>query len=92
MEAQIGIQGRKNTVPYGVYVAHGFVSAHLAEQTELTASGQRRCRHRRAPRGDTWIETPDCTPSAPPRCSRLARGTRVETCIQVRDTAASRRV
>lgn len=25
--------GRKNTVPYGVYVAHGFVSAHLAEQT-----------------------------------------------------------
>ncbi len=27
------IQGRKNTVPYGVYVAHGFVSAHLAAQT-----------------------------------------------------------
>jgi CRISPR-associated protein Csd2 len=25
--------GRKNTVPYGVYVAHGFVSAHLAAQT-----------------------------------------------------------
>lgn len=25
--------GRKNTVPYGVYVAHGFVSAHLASQT-----------------------------------------------------------
>lgn len=25
--------GRKNTVPYGVYVSHGFVSAHLAEQT-----------------------------------------------------------
>lgn len=25
--------GRKNTVPYGVYVAYGFVSAHLAEQT-----------------------------------------------------------
>lgn len=25
--------GRKNTVPYGVYVAHGFVSAHLANQT-----------------------------------------------------------
>lgn len=25
--------GRKNTVPYGVYVAHGFVSAHLATQT-----------------------------------------------------------
>ena len=26
-------RGRKNTVPYGVYVAHGFVSAHLAAQT-----------------------------------------------------------
>ncbi|RPI74080.1 MAG: type I-C CRISPR-associated protein Cas7/Csd2 [Desulfobacteraceae bacterium] len=25
--------GRKNTVPYGVYVTHGFVSAHLAAQT-----------------------------------------------------------
>ena len=25
--------GRKNTVPYGLYVAHGFVSAHLAKQT-----------------------------------------------------------
>lgn len=25
--------GRKNTVPYGVYVAHGFVSSHLAAQT-----------------------------------------------------------
>ncbi len=25
--------GRKHTVPYGLYVAHGFVSAHLAEQT-----------------------------------------------------------
>lgn len=25
--------GRKNTVPYGLYVAHGFVSAHLAAQT-----------------------------------------------------------
>ncbi|HNU71867.1 MAG TPA: type I-C CRISPR-associated protein Cas7/Csd2 [Thermodesulfobacteriota bacterium] len=25
--------GRKNTVPYGAYVAHGFVSAHLATQT-----------------------------------------------------------
>jgi CRISPR-associated protein Csd2 len=33
IEAQIGIQGRKNTVPYGLYVAHGFVSAHLAAQT-----------------------------------------------------------
>ena len=25
--------GRKHTVPYGLYRAHGFVSAHLAEQT-----------------------------------------------------------
>jgi CRISPR-associated protein Csd2 len=25
--------GRKHTVPYGLYVAHGFVSAHLAAQT-----------------------------------------------------------
>ncbi|MCD6305031.1 MAG: type I-C CRISPR-associated protein Cas7/Csd2 [Deltaproteobacteria bacterium] len=25
--------GRKNTIPYGVYVAHGFVSAYLANQT-----------------------------------------------------------
>lgn len=32
-EGQIGIQGRKFTVPYGIYVAHGFVSAHLANQT-----------------------------------------------------------
>jgi len=29
--------GRKNTVPYGVYVAHGFVSAHLAEQTGFSS-------------------------------------------------------
>jgi CRISPR-associated protein Csd2 len=33
VEEQIGIQGRKFTVPYGLYVAHGFVSAHLANQT-----------------------------------------------------------
>ena len=25
--------GRKHTVPYGVYIAHGFISAHLAAQT-----------------------------------------------------------
>ncbi|VAW80916.1 CRISPR-associated protein, Csd2/Csh2 family [hydrothermal vent metagenome] len=25
--------GRKHTVPYGLYVAHGFISAHLADQT-----------------------------------------------------------
>jgi CRISPR-associated protein Csd2 len=28
--------GRKNTVPYGVYVAHGFISAHLANQTKFS--------------------------------------------------------
>jgi CRISPR-associated protein Csd2 len=28
--------GRKNTVPYGLYVAHGFVSAHLAKQTKFS--------------------------------------------------------
>lgn len=25
--------GRKHTVPYGLYVAHGFISAHLSQQT-----------------------------------------------------------
>lgn len=25
--------GRKNTIPYGVYMAHGFISPHLASQT-----------------------------------------------------------
>lgn len=29
--------GRKYTVPYGLYRAHGFVSAHLAEQTGFSA-------------------------------------------------------
>jgi len=33
VEAQIGIQGRKFTVPYGLYAAHGFVSSFLAKQT-----------------------------------------------------------
>lgn len=28
--------GRKFTVPYGLYVSHGFISAHLAAQTEFT--------------------------------------------------------
>ena len=32
-ESQIGIQGRKATVPYGLYRCHGFISAHLAAQT-----------------------------------------------------------
>ena len=30
---QVGIQGRKATVPYGLYVCHGFISANLAKQT-----------------------------------------------------------
>lgn len=28
--------GRKHTVPYGLYVTHGFVSAHLAAQTDFS--------------------------------------------------------
>lgn len=32
-DAQVGIQGHKATVPYGLYVCHGFVSANLAQQT-----------------------------------------------------------
>lgn len=28
--------GRKFTVPYGLYMAHGFVSAHLADQTKFS--------------------------------------------------------
>ena len=32
-EQQVGIQGRKATVPYGLYVCHGFISANLAKQT-----------------------------------------------------------
>lgn len=32
-ESQVGIQGRKSTVPYGLYICHGFVSANLAKQT-----------------------------------------------------------
>jgi CRISPR-associated protein Csd2 len=32
IEEQIGIQGRKYTVPYGLYRAHGFISPHLAAQ------------------------------------------------------------
>ncbi|ACX95669.1 type I-C CRISPR-associated protein Cas7/Csd2 [Halothiobacillus neapolitanus] len=33
IEEQIGIQGRKHTVPYGLYMAHGFISSFLAKQT-----------------------------------------------------------
>lgn len=32
-ESQVGIQGRKSTIPYGLYVCHGFISANLAKQT-----------------------------------------------------------
>lgn len=32
-ESQVGIQGRKATIPYGLYICHGFVSANLAKQT-----------------------------------------------------------
>ena len=32
-DTQVGIQGRKATVPYGLYVCHGFISANLAKQT-----------------------------------------------------------
>ena len=32
-DSQVGIQGRKATVPYGLYVCHGFISASLAMQT-----------------------------------------------------------
>lgn len=32
-DSQVGIQGRKFTVPYGLYLCHGFVSANLAKQT-----------------------------------------------------------
>lgn len=32
-DSQVGIQGRKATVPYGLYVCHGFISANLAQQT-----------------------------------------------------------
>ena len=35
-ESQVGIQGRKATVPYGLYVCHGFISANLANQTEFS--------------------------------------------------------
>lgn len=32
-DSQVGIQGRKATVPYGLYLCHGFISANLAKQT-----------------------------------------------------------
>lgn len=32
-DSQIGIQGRKFTVPYGLYVCYGFISPNLARQT-----------------------------------------------------------
>ena len=35
-EDQIGIQGRKYTVPYALYRSHGFISPHLAAQTKFS--------------------------------------------------------
>ncbi len=35
-KSQTGLQGRKATVPYGLYVCHGFISANLAMQTGFT--------------------------------------------------------
>ena len=32
-ESQVGIQGRKAIVPYGLYICNGFISANLAQQT-----------------------------------------------------------
>ncbi len=40
VEAQIGIQGRKFTVPYALYRAHGFINPFLAAQTHFTDSGE----------------------------------------------------
>jgi len=36
VEEQVGIQGRKHTIPYGLYRCHGFISAPLAAQTGFT--------------------------------------------------------
>jgi len=36
VEEQIGIQGRKFTIPYALYRCHGFISAPLAAQTVFT--------------------------------------------------------
>lgn len=36
-ESQVGIQGRKSTIPYGLYICHGFVSANLAKQTGFSS-------------------------------------------------------
>ncbi len=33
IESQVGIQGRKFNIPYGLYRVHGFISAPLAKQT-----------------------------------------------------------
>jgi CRISPR-associated protein Csd2 len=43
IEEQIGIQGRKYTVPYGLYRAHGFISPHLAAQTGFTVNDLDMC-------------------------------------------------
>lgn len=35
-EAELRTMGRKSIIPYGLYLAKGFISAHLAEQTGFT--------------------------------------------------------
>ena len=35
-EAKLRTMGRKNLIPYGLYVAKGFVSANLSDQTQFT--------------------------------------------------------
>lgn len=40
IDAQIGIQGRKFTIPYGLYRCHGFVNPFLAAQTGFTGEGE----------------------------------------------------
>lgn len=35
-DGQVGLQGRKSTIPYGLYVAYGFISPSLAAQTKFS--------------------------------------------------------
>lgn len=39
IDSQIGLQGRKFTIPYGLYKAQGFVNPFLAAQTGFTGEG-----------------------------------------------------
>jgi CRISPR-associated protein Csd2 len=40
IDSQIGLQGRKFTIPYGLYKAQGFVNPFLATQTGFTSDGE----------------------------------------------------